>query len=186
MFRNILVAVDGTSTSQRGLKVAVELALDQKATLHVVHVVDDMTFVPMEVPYAQAAYIKSMGEGLRETGRKLLAKAESFARERQVDVHTILAVSKGYGVAMALLREAKRRKVDVIVLGTHGRRGLRRLLLGSDAEMVLREAQVPVLLVRAPEPGAVKRSVAASKPAARGSRATATRKGTAGARATLV
>ena len=148
MFKNILVAVDGTSTSQRGLKVAVDLALDQKATLHVVHVVDDMTFVPMEIPYAQAAYIKSMAEGLRETGRKLLGKAESFARERDVEVRIALTASKGYGVAAALLREAKRRKADVIVLGTHGRRGLRRLLLGSDAEMVLRRAPVPVLVVR--------------------------------------
>ena len=184
MFKNILVAVDGTSTSQRGLKVATELALDQKATLHVVHVVDNMTVVPMEAPYAHAAYIESMLEALRDTGSKLLAKAEAFAHERGVDVRTSLAESKGNGVATQLLREAKRRKVDLVVLGTHGRRGLRRLLLGSDAEMVLREARVPVLLVRAPERAAVRRPSALPKLAGRAPRrATATRKGTSVGRA---
>jgi len=184
MFRNILVAVDATSTSQRGLKVATALALDQKAVLHVVHVVDNVTVVPMEAPYAHAPYIESMLEALRETGRKVLAKAEAFARQRGVDVRTSLPESKGNGVADQLLREAKRRKVDVIVLGTHGRRGLRRLLLGSDAEMVVRDARVPVLLVRAPERAAAARPAPASKPASRANRrATATGKGTAVARA---
>jgi len=184
MFKNILVAIDGTTTSQRGLKTATELALDQKATLHVVHVVDNVTVVPMEAPYAQAPYIESMLEALRDTGRKLLAKAESFVRQQGVDVRTSLAESNGNGVATQLLREARRRKADLIVLGTHGRRGLRRLLLGSDAEMVLREARVPVLLVRAPERAAVKRPADLPKLAARAPRrATVTRKGTSVTRA---
>jgi hypothetical protein len=51
-----------------------------------------------------------------------------------------------------ILHEAKKKKADLIVLGTHGRRGIRRILLGSDAETVLRESRVPVLLVRATEP----------------------------------
>jgi len=184
MFRNILVAVDGTSTSQRGLKVATELALDQKATLHVVHVVDNMIVVPMETPYAHAGYIDSMLDALRDTGRKLLAKAEAFARQHGVDARTHLAESKGNGVATQLLSEAKRRKADVIVLGTHGRRGLRRLLLGSDAEMVMRESRVPVLLVRTPERTGPARPAALPKATGRAPRRTAaSRKGTPAARA---
>ena len=183
MFTNILVAVDGTSTSQRGLKVATELALDQNATLHVVHVVDNVMVVPMEAPYAHAAYVESMLEALRMAGSKLLAKAEAYARQRGVEVRTILSEATGNGVAAQLLREAKRRKADLIVLGTHGRRGLRRLLLGSDAEMVMREARVPVLLVRAPERSVAKRPADALEPVGRAlRRATATRKGTAGVR----
>jgi len=131
-----------------------------------------VTVAPMEAAYAHAAYIESMLEALRDTGRGLLAKAEAFARKRGVDVRTTLAESKGNGVAAELLREAKRREADVMVLGTHGRRGLRRLLLGSDAEMVMREARVPVLLVRAPERAVAKRRADAAKPAKRARPAT--------------
>ena len=57
---------------------------------------------------------------------------------------------KGGRVADTILREIKNTGCDLVVIGTHGRRGLRRALLGSDAESVLRESPVPVLLVRAP------------------------------------
>ena len=165
MFKNILVAIDGSSTSQRGLKVATELAADQQATLHVVHVVDEMVVFRLDGPHVPAAYVDSMVGALRETGEAILSKASAFASERGLQARTGLVKSKGAGVAAKLLREATKRKADLIVLGTHGRRGLRRLLLGSDAEMVLREARVPVLLVRAPERAAAKRAADVPKTA---------------------
>lgn len=167
MFRNILVALDGTSTSQRALDTAVRLASDQNAVLHLVHVVEDIVMIPADGLSVPADYLESMAEGLRESGRAILDKAQSFAGARGIGVKTTLVDARGMGVAPRLLREATRRKADLIVLGTHGRRGLRRLLMGSDAEAVLREARVPVLLVRAPERARVTRPVALPKLAAR-------------------
>jgi nucleotide-binding universal stress UspA family protein len=150
MFKNILVAVDGTPTAQRGLKLATDLAADQHATLHIVHVVDANVVLPLEGGFVPADYFQSMKGALRETGRAILDRAAAFAGDRGLQVRSVLVESTGHDVAARLLREAGKRKADLIVLGTHGRRGLRRLLLGSDAEMVLREARVPVLLVRVP------------------------------------
>ena len=71
-------------------------------------------------------------------------------RQRRVKVDTVLLETLGHPVADLIIKQSKKWRADVIVLGTHGRRGLSRLLMGSDAEMVVREAQVPVLLVRSP------------------------------------
>ena len=65
-----------------------------------------------------------------------------------VKAETAQIESRGQLVSEAILADARRSRADVIVMGTHGRRGLNRLLLGSDAERVLREANVPVLLTR--------------------------------------
>lgn len=152
MFKRILVAVDGSTTANRGLKLALSLAKDHGATLHVVHVVDElvigqgmdgMTFVP-------ANYVDSLMGGLREAGRRILARAEEAARKNGQSVETVLVETMGQGVASAVLTQARRLRAELIVLGTHGRRGLSRLVMGSDAETIVREARVPVLLVRSP------------------------------------
>ncbi|HVO91178.1 MAG TPA: universal stress protein [Casimicrobiaceae bacterium] len=149
MFRRILVTVDGSPTSMRGLKAALDLALDQRASLDVLHIVDDMAITPaLSVGYAPANYIESILQSLRDGGRKILAKAEALARDRGVEARPLLVETRGQTVAHAILQQARKQKSDVIVLGTHGRRGIRRILLGSDAETVVRESPVPVLLVR--------------------------------------
>jgi nucleotide-binding universal stress UspA family protein len=62
----------------------------------------------------------------------------------------VLRETLGHRVADLIIKQAKRWRADVIVLGTHGRRGVSRLVMGSDAELVVRETSVPVLLVRSP------------------------------------
>ena len=169
MFQNILVAVDGSATATRGLKSAIQLAADQHATLNVIHIIDDMAVMPvLEGGFVPSNYVDSMFDALRDNGRKVLAKAEKLAQEQSVPVKTLLVESVGRTVAHAILAQARKARADVIVLGTHGRRGLTRVLLGSDAETVLREATCPVLLVRAPEPArrAVHDKAAASKASA--------------------
>lgn len=152
MFERILVALDGSAASNRGLKAAMELAVDQRATLLALNVVDDLSIIPAaETPYLPADYIDTYLDALRDSGRRTLATAETFARSCGVAFKAVLVDTRGDSVAHTILREAQKLKADVIVLGTHGRRGLRRVLLGSDAEAVVREARVPVLLVRAPE-----------------------------------
>ena len=150
MFRKILVAIDGTSTSRRGLAAAIALAKEQTAALYVLHVVDEMVIAPMIDGSAvgAAGYVEVMLESLRKTGREIVATAERAASKDVATVRAEMIASRGQPVATMIVRYAKRVGADLIVLGTHGRRGISRLLMGSDAEAVLREATVPVLLVR--------------------------------------
>lgn len=156
MFEQVMVAVDGSPTANRGLKAAIGLASDQHASLSIVHVIDDTAGVAYvgDMGYIPANYVDSLLEDLRENGRRVLDKAQAAAREAGVEAKTILVETKGRTVADTIVNQGRKLRADVIVLGTHGRRGLRRVLMGSDAEAVLREARVPVLLVRA-APGGV-------------------------------
>jgi nucleotide-binding universal stress UspA family protein len=95
-----------------------------------------------------ASYVEDFSKGLTATGERLLASAEGAARARRVNVETALLETLGRRVADVIVREAKKWRADLIVLGTHGRAGLSRVVLGSDAELVVRESPVPVLLVR--------------------------------------
>ena len=79
-----------------------------------------------------------------ENARKLAAKSGQTVQQKMVE-------TRGQGVARAILQHAGTVRADLIVMGTHGRRGMTRLVMSSDAEAVLREATVPVLLVRSPE-----------------------------------
>ena len=89
-------------------------------------------------------------EGLHQYGREQLDNAKSLAQGLGLEVETQLRDQKSGRVADAIVDEATSAGCDLIVIGTHGRRGFNRALLGSDAESVLRASPVPVLLVRAP------------------------------------
>lgn len=164
MFRKILVPVDGSPASNRALQAALGLAREQKASLNVLHVVSLMAVTPvMDGGMYVPQYVDSMLEALREAGQDLLAKARAAGSKEGVTVAAKLVESGAGSVAHAILAQAKKLRVDLIVMGTHGRRGLTRILMGSDAESVLREATVPVLMVRASE--ARRRKSPAKRPA---------------------
>jgi nucleotide-binding universal stress UspA family protein len=150
MFRRILVPIDGSPPSRRGLEEAILLARDQTARLCVLHVVDEsiMTRSFDGTTYMPASYVEDFSKGLTAAGKRLLARAEAAARTRRVKVETLLLETLGSRVADVIVSQAKKWRADVIVLGTHGRAGLSRVVLGSDAELVVRESPVPVLLVR--------------------------------------
>jgi len=145
-YRRILVPVDGSPTSLKGLKEAVRLAKAGGARVVLVHVVDEFAaFVGME---ASGGILQDMIEGLVAGGRRILDKAGREAKRLGVSAQSILRERVGGPAADEIVRQAKKNRCDLIVIGTHGRRGLRRLALGSDAELVVRHATVPVLLVR--------------------------------------
>lgn len=149
MFGQVLVAVDGSTTGKRGLDAAIGLAADQKATLTILHVVDATAGAAYvgDMGYVPADYVDNLLDDLRASGRKVLAAAEKAAAKAGVPAKTVLVEMKGGSIADAILGQARKLKSSVIVMGTHGRRGLRRVVMGSDAEAVVREARVPVLLV---------------------------------------
>jgi nucleotide-binding universal stress UspA family protein len=145
-YRRILVAVDGSPTSMKGLREAIRLASDDRAELVLLHVVNE---------YYAFANLDGFAPGvdlvptLREGGRRILAKAKAQADKAGIRAKTLMRETLGGPAADTIVRDARKQRADLIVLGTHGRRGLRRLVLGSDAEQVVRTAPVPVLLVRA-------------------------------------
>lgn len=144
-YRTILVAVDGSGAAARGLREAVRLAKAEDARLCILHVVNVFdAYVGME----GTGFATDLLGPLREAGRRILAKAQALAERHEVKAKTVLRQVTGGPPADAIVREARKQRADLIVVGTHGRRGLRRLVLGSDAEQVVRTASVPVLLVR--------------------------------------
>jgi nucleotide-binding universal stress UspA family protein len=144
MYKQILVAVDGSPTSMRGLREAIGLAQATGAKLLLVHVVTEL----LSPDLAASSYYNQVIEAVREAGKKVLESAAAVAREAGVPFEQRLVSGLGDRPADLIVQEAKTAGADLIALGTHGRRGLKRLALGSDAELVLRSSHVPVLLVR--------------------------------------
>ena len=144
-YRRILVAVDGSPTSMKGLREALRLAKAERAQLVILHVVNE--YYAYAMPDAGMAAV-DLGPLLRDGGKKIMARAAAGAAKQGVRPKTVMRETIG-GAAEPIVREARRQRADLIVLGTHGRRGVRRMVLGSDAEQVVRTAPVPVLLVRA-------------------------------------
>ena len=144
MYKKILVPVDGSSTSQRGLEEATSLAKLCGASVRFVHVVNELILANdfLAINYGELI------DRLRDDGRKILDAAETRARAKGVASDSDLIETLGGQAAREILNASRKWGADLIVMGTHGRRGIRRLALGSDAEVVLRYASVPVLLVR--------------------------------------
>jgi len=160
MYRKILVAIDDSEPSARGLEEAIKLAKGDAAQLCVLHVIEPTALALY--PEA-AAYADDLFSLLRDAGKEVLQKAVARAARRGVQARTALIENRGFPVAELIVEYAGRWKADVIVLGTHGRRGFSHLLMGSDAESVVRSSTIPVLLVRSPDGAAAR-----AKPAAKG------------------
>jgi nucleotide-binding universal stress UspA family protein len=152
MFRRILVPVDGSPCANRGLRVALDLARDQKAAIVLLHVVDETVVAQSmaSVDYLSQLDLEAFIDALRQNGRKVLKRAEATLAKAGIDGKSVLCETMGRPVADIIVAQARKSRADVIVIGTHGRRGLARVVMGSDAEGVVRTSPVPVLLVRAP------------------------------------
>jgi nucleotide-binding universal stress UspA family protein len=146
MYKRILVPIDGSPTSLCGLQEAIRLAKDQGAGLRLVHVIDEFL---MNSPYAPTFDYQAFLTALRDGGNSILQKAQALAREQGVQAESELHETIGGRTADKIIEAAQRWSADLIVMGTHGRRGVHRLLMGSDAELVLHSTPVPVLMIRA-------------------------------------
>jgi nucleotide-binding universal stress UspA family protein len=151
MYEKIHVPVDGSPTATLGLDEAIKLAKLTGAAIRLLNVVD--LWALAMAPEAGLGATPDLLTLLKEGGRATLADARAQAEAAGVHADTILADSLGGRVFEMIIDEAARWGAGLIVIGTHGRRGVRRLMLGSDAEQVARLSPVPVLLVRAKEPG---------------------------------
>jgi nucleotide-binding universal stress UspA family protein len=145
MYKKILVPIDGSPTSKRGLGEAIRLAKHHKAKMRLIHVVNEFVVTPT---LESGRYVDDIQQSFREDGRRLLKKAEGLVRKHGLTVDSVMFEVVGVHAAGIIVAQAKKWRADIIVIGTHGRRGVLRLVMGSDAEEVVRTSPVPVLLVR--------------------------------------
>jgi len=149
MYQQILVPVDGSVTSMQGVEQAIAMARLSSGRIRLIHVIDELSFALAVDTYP--GYAGEWMGALREKGAKLLNECRQKVEAAGIGVDTVLRDNLDGSVHALVTKEAVRWPADLIVLGTHGRRGAKRLFLGSSAENILRTASVPVLLVRAPE-----------------------------------
>lgn len=144
MYQQILVPIDGSATSKLALQEALKFAQQQNARLELVHVLEDIWYFDQDNLLNYAALLESM----RNSGEKILAQAQTLAQQVGITVETKLLEARGERIASIIVEEAKRWSAELIIIGTHGRSGFSRLLLGSITEGVVRTAHIPVLLIR--------------------------------------
>lgn len=141
MYGTILLPVDGGAPAEAATDHAIELATSVGAALHVVYVVD----VPALQTYRMAA--DETIEAYREEGEGIVEAVEERANAAGVDIETTILEGSPAAEIVALADDVD---ADVIVMGTHGRRGVERYVLGSVTEKVLRQTDRPVLAVSLP------------------------------------
>lgn len=151
MYKNIMLALDGSKISDSLVEEVIKLIKDHKGVnLRIIHVVDESfaNYGGQDFDYL------SLIVSCQEEGQNILAKAEKIiGSQSSVKIETSLLELKPFHkrIAEVIVEEAKEWPADLLVIGTHGRRGFSHLLLGSVAENIIRIATTPVLLVRSSE-----------------------------------
>lgn len=144
MYQHILVPVDGSTTSDRALQEALKFASQHGAQLRLIYVMEDILLTDNEAYFDYAV----LQEVVKRNGENVLERAKTVARQAGIEAESMLLETAGERIASKIVVEAQRWPADLIIIGTHGRTGFNRLLLGSVAEGVVRTAQTPVLLIR--------------------------------------
>ncbi len=148
MYERILVPIDGSATAERALREAIKIGGAGKAQLRLIYVIEEN--YPLDAEgYTAFTNYAALQEAMRKTGERVLARAAEEVRAARIRAETALLDMPGRRTASVIDNDALGWKADLIVIGTHGRSGIGRLMLGSVAEEVVRGASVPVLLVRA-------------------------------------
>jgi nucleotide-binding universal stress UspA family protein len=149
MYKHLLVAVDGSHTSENALDHAIGLALGENAELTLVNVANPTEYMALAPEFLQhesyEAAALSEGNNVLDEAMK---KATASLPADRVHRHLLVAIKGVKEMAQMLVDYADEQKVDIIILGTHGRSGLMHLLMGSFAETVMRETNLPLLIIR--------------------------------------
>ena len=154
MYQRILIPVDGSDTSTKALVAGLQMARDSGGRVRLVHVVEELAYL---TGYEQfGGYSGELIAAMRETGNKVLKDAMAIALSAGVEADNLLFDNFGSRLAEVVADAAKQWNADLIVVGTHGRGGIGRVLMGSGAEQILRLAPVPVLVIRSGEDGNAK------------------------------
>lgn len=146
MYKRILVPVDGSETSNKALVAALQMARESGGRVRLIHTLDELAYLSgFEVS-------GDLIQLARDYASKVLQDALDMAKSAGVPAETKMVEGVGTRLGEVVADEARAWEADLVVVGTHGRRGVSRVLLGSGAEQVLRLAPVPVLAVRSSDP----------------------------------
>ena len=144
MFEHILVPVDGSSTSGQAINKALAIAEKFSSAVTLIYVIDPYAFtgVGTDFAYGQSEYLSAA----TKEAHSAIGDATRIFEEHGVAVKG--RVVEGHTVYRSILDSAEAANADLIVMGSHGRRGLEKLVLGSVTAQVLSHAHLPVLVVR--------------------------------------
>jgi nucleotide-binding universal stress UspA family protein len=147
MFTRIMLATDGSKLSQKAVKSAIDMASKFNAELVAVKVIPRYVQTYFEGSFTVADIdVKSIEAQWAAGAQVVLDKIATSAAAKGVSVKT--SVIKSDDIADGLVKAANKMKVDLIVMASHGRKGVKRLLLGSETQNVLTHSEVPVLVLR--------------------------------------
>ena len=141
MYDDILLATDGSEPARRAAEHAVERAAADGATLYALYVIDAD---PSPLAVSRADVRETLVEVGEQAAEAALSDVESLAAASGVELETVVAEGRP---AECIVSEAAEHGIDLVVMGTHGRPGVSRRLLGSVTERVVRSSPVPVLTV---------------------------------------
>jgi nucleotide-binding universal stress UspA family protein len=144
MYQHILIATDGSKLAGKAVAIGLGLAAALKAKVTAVTAEEPFEALMVADP-SQRPPIKEFEYAAAEGARRILAEVNERARERGVECTTVQVTDFA---APAILATAKARGCDLIVMSSHGRRGLDRLFLGSQARRVLAHSPIPVLICK--------------------------------------
>jgi len=146
MFKRILVPVDGSATSTKALITALQMAREAGGCVRLLHSVDEFQAL------SGFEYSADVMKIVRENAGRVLVDAMAIAKASSVQVDQQLVDEPDTRLGHTVSEAARIWEADLVVVGTHGRRGIGRVLMGSGAEQITREASVPVLVIRSDEP----------------------------------
>ncbi|HDL85131.1 MAG TPA: universal stress protein [Candidatus Acetothermia bacterium] len=147
MFDKILIPTDGSQGVEKAIEYAVAIAEKFTSTVHILFVVESSNLlIGYDQDMASQTQVQSVVEGMYQVGEDAVAKIAKQLSERGIE-EIITKVRDGHA-AEVILEYIKEEGIDLIVMGTHGRRGLNRLLLGSVVGEVVHRATLPVMTVR--------------------------------------
>ena len=148
MYKHIMVAVDESNTSRKALDEAIALARLHDAKLEIAHAVDESLVQSFSTHGVALANAKQLEKALVEGGETVLGEAVAAARAAGLEPAQRLLTSQELHSADQIAKAVEDSGADLLVVGSHGRRGFRRLLLGSVAENLVRKVEVSILIVR--------------------------------------
>lgn len=147
MYKRMVVAVDGSATSGKALDEASKLAREMSSIILLLHVCEEMPIM-WEPDGMNMILMQNSLRAVSDAGKALLEKHRRQLAEQGITVETKLVETYGGRIGSVISEEAQKWNADLLVVGTHGRKGIAHLLMGSVAEGVARAASIPVLLVR--------------------------------------
>jgi len=146
-FKRILFPTDFSPSAQHALDYAISLALEYESTIILAHVIEDISF---NSSFTLSSFPTSLEyhHGMQERAKEELARVLSPQLKRQINVEEAVVRGRPF---VEIIRVAKEKGADLIVMATHSQTGIRHSHLGSTAERVVRKAPCPVMVIRHPE-----------------------------------